>query len=69
MYQAFLVNYVTGRRQITKVKVEKIICEETIQECLCLCAPPSCMLLVSGADDDATTCAFQGGVAKLTEQP
>jgi hypothetical protein len=28
----------------------------------------SCMLFVNGADDDATTCAFSRGVARLTEQ-
>jgi hypothetical protein len=28
----------------------------------------SCMLFVKGADDDATTCAFTRGVAKLTEE-
>ena len=50
MLPAFLVNYVTGRQQITKVKVEwwlffpgKIIFQKTIQTFLCLYAPLFCM--------------------------
>jgi len=37
---------------------KKIICVETIGESLCLHAPPSSILFVNGADDDATTCAL-----------
>ena len=43
---------------------KKIICQETIQE-ICLHAPRSCMLFVSGVDDGATTCAFSRGCCKV----
>ena len=43
---------------IGQEKFEKIVCQETIQELLCLYAPRSCMLFVNGAEDDTTTCAF-----------
>ena len=70
MSSAFLVNYVTEWRQITKVKVDsifsrKIICQETIREFLCLYAPRSFMLFAIGEDDDATTCAFSRGCCKV----
>jgi hypothetical protein len=77
MSPAFLVNYVTGRRHITKVEVdrwlsfdvsifsEKNICQETIRECSCLYAPRYCMLFVNGAEDDATTCALSRGCCEV----
>ena len=37
---------------------KEIVCQETSQNILCLYPPRSCMLLVQGADDDATTSAF-----------
>jgi hypothetical protein len=65
MSTAFLVNYVTGRRQITNVKVDgkKYISRKL----LCFDAPWSWMLFVNGADDHdhATTCAFSRGCCEV----
>ena len=44
---------------------EKNIFQETIGECFCLYAPQSCLLFVSGADDDATTCVFSRGCCEI----
>ena len=46
---------------------KKIICVETIGECLCLCAPPSCILFVNGADDNTTTCALSRRYCQVNE--
>ena len=44
---------------------KEIVCQETSQNILCLYPPRSCMLLVQGADDDATTSAFSRECCKV----
>ena len=44
---------------------KEIVCQETSKKKLCLYPPRSCMLLVQGADDDATTSAFSRECCKV----